>query len=199
MGAGDIAYTCEVPIFFFLFWLAVIGFLASGLLISALGWLFAMKRKVPVLKWVCGLAFAGFSLVTVTGVTMWGIGMWRASQPDLVFEKVFREKPPTGTTMVHGNLSGFADSAGASLAFRTDRATFDRLRPATLERISRDQYAHFIAGRPSWWREPDTNTEIWLFDDNSDATRSGRNFMSEWTLMTWDPDRLVQYDWTGID
>jgi hypothetical protein len=188
-----------VPIFFFLFWLMVVGFLASGLLISALGWLFARKRKVPVLMWVCGMVFVGFSAATITGVTIWGVAMWRSSQPDLVFANVFHEKPPAGTTMMHGHSGGFADSAGVSLAFRTDRATFDRLRPAGLERVTLERYRSFLTTRPSWWRQPDEKTEIWLLDDASDATRSQRQFMTEWTFMTWDPDGLVQYDWTGID
>jgi hypothetical protein len=188
-----------VPMFFMLFWGLVIAFLGSGLLVSGLGWWLGRKRKAPVLTWVCGVFFCGFSAVVLTWTVLAGVSEWRSSQPDLVFADVFHEKPPQGVALLHGESGSFIDSAGVSLAFRADRATFDRLRPDGLERETLDRYRHFLRTRPTWWREPTETTEIWISDLSPIEGRQGPNYSSETTFMTWDTDGLVQYDWEGMN
>ena len=123
--------------------------------------------------------------------------------PRFVFEDTFHERPPPGTVVLHGDSSGFADSAGTVLAFRTDRATFDHLRPANLEAVPREKHDSFPNPKPRWWSEPGSSTEIWMKEpgrwDNSGNAAKDQRFASEWTIMTWDPDGLVQYCWEGID
>jgi len=118
-----------MPFFFFMFWGFVAAFFVSGLAVSGFGWIWALKRKVRVLQWVSALVFCGLSAAVVTGVALFVISMWRGSQPSYVFEDAFHQKPPANVTVLHGRSSGFIDSAGITVAFRADRATFDRLRP----------------------------------------------------------------------
>lgn len=55
---------------------------------------------------------------------------------------------------------------------------------------------------PSWWREANEKTHIWLLDSFS-RTLGEKSveqiFSSEITIMTWDEDGLAQYYWSGID
>lgn len=192
-----------MPFFFFMFWGFVAAFFVSGLAVSGFGWIWALKRKVRVLQWVSALVFCGLSAAVVTGVALFVISMWRGSQPSYVFEDAFHQKPPANVTVLHGRSSGFIDSAGITVAFRADRATFDPLRPPGLSPVSPEQYRSFGLHRPPWWREPGPGTEIWMADapqtDGQVPRTETRGFATEWTFMTWDADGLGQFDWSGVD
>jgi hypothetical protein len=192
-----------MPFFFFIFWGMIAAFFISGLAVSGFAWIWALKRKVPVLQWAAGLVFCGLCLVVLSGGVTFAVSLWRGSQPRYVFEEAFHQKPPAGVTVLHGRSSGFIDSAAISVAFRTDRATFDRLRPASLSPITLERYRNFSSQRPAWWREPGPDTAIWLSDvrqvDGTVPRSETHGFATEWTFMTWDADGLGQFDWSGID
>lgn len=192
-----------MPIVFFMFWGLVAVFFAGGLAISGFGWVWALKRRLRVLQWISALVFCGLSTVVVTGTAMYAISKWRGSQPRYVFEDAFHQKPPPNVTLLHGRSGGFIDSAAITIAFRTDRATFDRLRPTSLSPVSPEQYRSFGQHRPPWWREPGPGTEIWMADapqpNNPTPRAETRGFATEWTFMTWDADGLGQFEWVGID
>lgn len=192
-----------MPIIAFLLWALVIAFVGGGWVCSGVLTLFGFRRKWRVMKWVYASVFAGFSLVALAGVGLAVHGLIRSSVPRYVFEETFGEPVPAGTTVLHGSAGGFADSAGRTLAFKTDRATFDRLRPQTLERASLERYRLHSNDKPGWWREPRETTEIWMHEaksyENQGRMEAGQIFAAEWTVMTWDTDGLAQYSWLGID
>jgi hypothetical protein len=128
-----------VPFFFFIFWGILILVLGGGWLASGIVLLRTRKRKGST-KWVAGSVFACFSLVIAVIGFGFGYDHYRSSVPSLVFEDTFHEKLPPGTVALHGKRSGFMDSAGTELVFRTDRASFDRLRSPDLERFSLEHY-----------------------------------------------------------
>ncbi|MBC8011401.1 MAG: hypothetical protein H7067_15060 [Burkholderiales bacterium] len=192
-----------MPIFNFIFWGLVVAFLGGGLVVSGTITAIAKRRKRPALKWIFGTAFVIFAAIAGTLISVIGYGLYRSSTPTLVFEDTFHEKPPFGTKVLHGSGTGFADSAGVEVSFLTDRATFDRLRPAKLEATSLETYnSYFSSFNRSKFREPTSKTEIWWFNSSPFTYQrmpEGQNFSSEVTFMTWDADGLVQYMWSGID
>jgi hypothetical protein len=192
-----------MPFFFFIFWGLIAALFVSGLAVSGFAWIWALKRKVPVLQWAAALVFCTLCLTVLSGLTMFAVGQWRGSQPAYVFQEAFHQKPPAGVALLHGKSGGFLDSAGITVAFRTDHETFDRLRPTGLARVPLERYRSFSSQRAPWWREPGEATEIWLSDirqaDGSVPRTETRGFATEWTFMTWDADGLVQFDWSGID
>lgn len=192
-----------MPIVFFLFWGTVLLFLGGGWVISGAAFLIARSRTWKAGKWIAGLSFAGFTTIIALGITVTAYGWYRSSNPKLVFEDTFLRPVPAGTTVLHGSGGAFIDSAGVDLAFYTDKATFDALRPPKLDRVNPDEYAMFHERTPKWWRKPSAATEIWMRDaspvSGSFIKDNDQTFMSELTIMTWDGDGLVQYYWEGID
>ncbi len=192
-----------MPGLFILFWAVALLLLGLGWAVSCGMAVIAWRRKWRVMKWVFAVIFAVFTLVSGSVLAVWGYGAYRSSSAPLVFEDTFRMKPPPGTAVLHGKSGGFADSAGVDLSFRTDRVTFDRLRPGKLERTSLQTYNSYSSNftRP-WWRAPTAATEIWMLDSSPFSFKekpAGQSFYSEVTFMTWDSDGLVQYMWSGID
>lgn len=182
----------------------------GGLLLAVLGawvcsggaWFLGWRRRWPILKWSAAVACAFLTLIVAFGIVVFGYGCVRTSVPRYVFEDTFHRKPPPGTEVLHGKSGGFADSAGISLAFRTNRETFDSIRPEQLHRGTLADYLSKAATMPKWWRHPDEKSEIWLSESSprTFATKPpDQKFYSELTIMTWDPDGLVQYEWWGID
>ncbi len=163
-----------------------------------------LRKRKGASKWIVGAIFGGLSLINALFLWSLGYSFVRSSVPRYVFEDTFHEKPASGTTVIRGDSSGFVDSAGKVLAFRTDRATFDRIRPADLDHVANDSKAYRFHAHslPGWWRDPGHDTEIWM--DEFDGTMApsptkGQRYYSECTIMTWNPDGLVQYYWEGID
>ena len=89
------------------------------------------------------------------------------------------------------------------LGFRTDRATFDRIRPPELEPIDFDVFG---LGRTlqddnfPWWRKPTKATAIWgrnAANYQKYQRKKNDHFSYECIVLTWDEDGLVQYFWRG--
>jgi len=180
-----------MPCLFFLFWGIVAAFFGGGLLISGWGWRASHKGKSRASTWLFGTAFIALLAALLFGLVSWGVGIWRSHQPSFVFEHAFHEQPGANIQLLHGGASSFLDSASLALSFRTDRTTFDRLRPRQMQQATLKEYQSFHTYFEKGWRVPTEASEIWIHrPDSSDNTS---------VIMTWDSDGLVQYQWDRID
>jgi len=118
------------------------------------------------------------------------------------FAYVFGQPPPPSVTMEQVLSEHNHQMAKIGLALRTDRATFEKIRPANFEPIPFESFSAQISAKHEtvWWRSATRTTEIW-----GRNARDGRNYQRcpedhfdlERAVMTWDADGLVQYFWYG--
>ena len=121
------------------------------------------------------------------------------------FEYVFHQPPPSTVIMEQVLSEHNYQMAKIGLAFRTDRATFDKIRPADFEPIPLESFiaqgAQISAKHETvWWRSATKSTEIWgrnVGGWKKYERRPEDHFDTERAMMTWDADGLVQYFWYG--
>ena len=114
------------------------------------------------------------------------------------FQYVFSQPAPTNVTLLHVISEHDSQSAMIALAFRTDHATFDRIRPAQFEPIPLESFSLNRTAKQEvdWWRLATDVTEIWGRNarDGTDYKRNAEDhFDTDEAMMTWDKDGLVQY------
>jgi hypothetical protein len=120
------------------------------------------------------------------------------------FQYVFHQPLPPNVT-VERVISEYDHlSAKIALAFRIDRATFERLRPANLEPVPFDSFGLGLKistkKEVNWWRPATAKTEIWgrnTRDGKKYVRTKDDHFDTEQIVLTWDEDGLVQYFWFG--
>jgi len=118
------------------------------------------------------------------------------------FEHVFRQPVPASVTLEQVHSEHNHQMAKVGLAFRTDRATFEKIRPADFEPIPFESFSAQISAKHEtvWWRSATRSTEIWgrnARDGKKYERRPEDHFDMERAMMTWDADGLVQYFWYG--
>jgi len=118
------------------------------------------------------------------------------------FQHVFRQPVPASATLEQVLSEHDHQMAKVGLAFRTDRATFERIRPANFEPIPFESFSAQISAKHEtvWWRSATRSTEIWgrnARDGKSYQRSPEDHFDTERAMMTWDADGLVQYFWYG--
>jgi hypothetical protein len=132
-------------------------------------------------------AFIGLGLLLSGIVLNFFIKDYRSSKPALVFEDTFGKNPPPGTVFLSGGSYAVGDERGIDLAFRTDRNTFDSIRPQILQRVNLEQYRARSSFQTPQWLKMDPTTEIWMAEERSNDVSISM------CIMTWDQDGLVQY------
>lgn len=118
------------------------------------------------------------------------------------FEYVFRQPPPPGVVLEQVLSEHDEQTAKIGLAFRTDRATFERIRPTDFEPVPFESFSSQNTAKREtvWWRSATRATEIWgrnAKDGRNYQRNKEDHFDNDRAMMTWDEDGLVQYFWIG--
>src|ERR1051325_2034557 len=121
------------------------------------------------------------------------------------FEYVFGQPLPPSVTMEQVLSEHNYQMAKIGLAFRTARATFEKIRPENFGPIPLESFnakgAQISAKHETlWWRSATKSTEIWgrnVGEGKKYERRPEDHFDTERAMMTWDADGLVQYFWYG--
>jgi len=121
------------------------------------------------------------------------------------FDWAFLQPMPAGVTLEHlfSRSDRRAEMATIVLAFRTDRATFDRIRPPELEAITFEDFGLTQTLRDDnfpWWRKATKATAIWgrnAANYRKYQREKADHFSCERIVLTCDEDGLVQYFWRG--
>jgi hypothetical protein len=118
------------------------------------------------------------------------------------FQYIFHQPPPANVVLEQIISEATRESGKIALAFRTDHATFERIRPPAFARVPNESFSfnRSALGEVKWWRSPTNTTEIWGYNatDGVDYKHGPKDhFNNDRAAMTWDEDGLVQYFWLG--
>lgn len=183
-------------------WILIATILGAVCLAVLILFLIARKKKWKILKWLSGGVVAGILILGIFAVVIVTYGLVRSSIPKYVFIDVFHNPPGDNIRALKSKVFSFADTRSIYLRFETDPATFRKLVPKDLPKVTREEFEarqwHESVQHPPWWQPSFASSDEIYFESRDFG--KGKEFASEMTLMTYDSQRqIAYYRFLGID
>ncbi len=190
------------PGFVILIWLIIAAILGTIWLGTLVLFIVAWRKRWKVLKWLSGIAVVGGVVVALAAGSLLAYGLVRNSVPRYVFTDVFHTKPTENIRDIRSKVYWFADTGSIYLCFQTDIATFRKLIPKALPKVTKAEFEergwHESGEHPSWW-QPNTSDSDEIYFQATEFGK-GKTFATETTWMVYDSQRqLGYYRFLGID
>jgi hypothetical protein len=190
------------PGFVIIIWLIIAAFVGSIWLACLVAFIIGKLRKSRLLMWLGGIPLVLITVLVVGVVGLVGFGIMRATNPRYVYQDTFHEKPSSDVRHLKSRVWSFADEADVFMRFEASVATFHRILPPNMEKVSYADYKKRMPGNnlepPPWWSPPTEATSgIYI---RVPKWGHGERFASESTLISYDmANNTVMYFYLGID
>jgi len=186
--------------------LFVVAAIAGLIWLAALVvFIIGLVKPSRAMRWIGGVPLVG---IPVLGLAFAGVMVWAViygASPACAYHGVFHEGPTAAISGLQGDTSGFGDCCETHLSFKTDRATFDRLRPKDLVKASIAEHRSLLeefrnSSTAEGWRKPDETWDAYFRRSDPVNGKPGKVLSSETELMAYDPATgMVIYWFSGVD